>query len=79
MQNKNLVSVFVPVYNAEKFIEECILSIVNQNYQNIEIVISDDASTDNTPIILKKLEKKFPNKIKLFLQENNLGITNNFI
>ena len=78
MQNKNLVSVFVPVYNAEKFIEECILSIVNQNYQNIEIVISDDASTDNTPIILKKLEKKFPNKIKLFLQENNLGITNNF-
>ncbi|MFV0563955.1 glycosyltransferase [Malaciobacter mytili] len=78
MQNKDLVSIFVPVYNAEKFIKECILSIINQNYQNIEIVISDDASTDNTPIILKELEKKFSNKIKLFLQENNIGITNNF-
>lgn len=78
MQNKDLVSIFLPVYNAEKFIEECILSIINQDYQNIEIVISDDASTDSTPIILKELEKKFPNKIKLFLQENNLGITNNF-
>lgn len=78
MQNKDLISVFVPVYNAEKFIEECILSIINQDYENIEIIVSDDASTDNTPIILKKLQEKFSNKIKLFLQENNLGITNNF-
>jgi glycosyltransferase involved in cell wall biosynthesis len=77
MKDKPLVSVFIPVYNAEKYIVEVVESIVNQNYENIELVISDDASKDNTPKILEELFKKYPSKIKLFLQEKNLGITKN--
>lgn len=77
MKDKPLVSVFIPVYNAEKYIVEAVESVVNQNYENIELVISDDASKDNTPRILEKLFEKYPSKIKLFLQEKNLGITKN--
>jgi glycosyltransferase involved in cell wall biosynthesis len=56
---KILVSVVTPAYNAEKFIEETIISIKNQNYVNIEHIIIDDGSTDNTPKILKKYENKY--------------------
>ena len=51
MTNNNIlpkVSVMVPVYNAEDYIEECLDSILNQDYKNIEIVVSDDCSSDNT-------------------------------
>ena len=40
MQNKDLISVFVPVYNAEKFIEECMLSIINQDYENLDYFVT---------------------------------------
>ena len=77
MKNLGLVSVFMPTYNAEKFIIEAVESVIQQNYSNIELVISDDASKDETPTILNDLKDKYPNIIKLFLQQKNLGITEN--
>ena len=50
-KNEVLVSIIVPVYNVEKYLEKCIESIINQTYSNLEIVLSDDGSTDNSPSI----------------------------
>ena len=43
-----VVSIIIPAYNSEKFIRRCLDSVVNQIYKNIEIIVVDDASTDNT-------------------------------
>lgn len=71
-----LVSVFVPVYNAARYVEEAVESALAQTHTNLEIVISDDASTDGTPDVLQRLAKR-DSRIKLFLQERNLGATKN--
>ena len=78
MANTNLVSVVIPVYNSEKYVEECIDSILNQTYDNIEIIVVDDGSEDSSLEILEN----FSDKIKIFSQENqglasslNLGIS----
>ena len=74
-----LVSVIIPVYNSEKFLEECLNSILKQTYKNIEIIAIDDGSSDSSLEILKKYSKK----IKIFSQKNqglasalNFGISN---
>ncbi len=63
---KDLISVIIPVYNREKVIEECIDSVFAQSYQNFEIVIVDDGSTDSTLQICKRLAEK-DERIKLFV------------
>lgn len=55
------VSVIVPVYNGKKYINKCINSILRQTFKDIEIILVDDGSTDNTFDILREYEKKFPN------------------
>ena len=42
-----LISIIVPVYNVEKYLERCVNSIINQTYKNIEIILVNDGSTDN--------------------------------
>lgn len=69
MRRLKKVSVIIPMYNVEKYIEKCVMNIVNQNYSNIEIVLIDDGSTDNTFEISKKLEEKFT-CVKVYGQEN---------
>lgn len=70
---KNLISVIIPTYNVEKFIEDAIQSVLDQSYSNLEIIIVDDASTDSTYSILKMLEKK-DKRIKLFKNDVNYKI-----
>lgn len=67
------VTVIIPAYNAESFIERGINSVLNQTYKNVELIIVDDGSTDNTSSLI---EKKFgsSNNIKLFRQ-NNSGVS----
>lgn len=71
------VSVGIPVYNGSKTIERALNSILNQDYTNLEVVISDNCSTDNTQeIVLKYLEHD--RRVKYVRQELNLGATENF-
>ena len=55
-----MISVIIPVYNREKYIEECIRSVRNSTYRNYEIVIIEDGSTDNTAAICRALAEKEP-------------------
>ncbi|KAE9634984.1 glycosyltransferase [Defluviitalea raffinosedens] len=67
------ISVLIPTFNVENYIEEAVISICNQTYKNIEIIIVDDCSTDNTFEILKRLKDQ-DNRIKLFRNEKNMRI-----
>nr|WP_304576959.1 glycosyltransferase [Romboutsia ilealis] len=55
------VSVIVPVYNGAKFIKKCLDCLINQTYQNVEIILLDDGSTDNSLELLKEYEDKYDN------------------
>lgn len=77
IEYKPKVSVMIITYNQEDLISETIESVINQNYENIEIVIADDASTDNTPAIINEYAKKYPGIVIPVLNETNLGITGN--
>lgn len=68
-----LVSVIISAYNNEQFIKESIASILGQTYNNIEVLIADDGSTDGTRAILNQLEKE-DNRIKCFHNSRNLGL-----
>lgn len=81
MGNYPLISVCIITFNHEKFISECLIGVFKQDYPNIEVVISNDFSSDNTHQIILKLisdpilQNRF--KIKYFNQEVNLGINPN--
>lgn len=58
MTNNSLVSIVVPIYNAQKYLQKCINSIVEQTYQNIQIILVDDGSTDDCPALCDEWAKK---------------------
>ena len=74
----NLVSILIPVYNRESLISETIQSALNQTYKNIEVVIVDNASTDNTWKIIQSFAGK-DSRIKAFSNESNLGPVRNWL
>ena len=67
-----LVSIIIPIYNAEKYLEKCINSILNQNYKEIEVILVDDGSTDRSSIISDNFKKK-DNRV-IVHHQNNLGV-----
>lgn len=79
---KGMISIIIPVYKTERFIDRCIKSVVNQTYENIEILLIDDDSPDNCPQICDEWAKK-DDRITVFHIENkgvsnarNIGIAN---
>ncbi|MDP2090202.1 MAG: glycosyltransferase family 2 protein [Candidatus Gracilibacteria bacterium] len=77
MNNNELVSIIIPTYNREKIIGETIECAINQSYKNIEIIIGDNYSTDNTFSIIEKYAKN-DNRITLFKNKENLGPVRNW-
>lgn len=78
--NKIKLSVTIISYNQEEFIKDTIDSVINQQISfPYEIIIGDDASSDNTPSILREYEKKYPNIVKPIYRQQNIGHTANYI
>ena len=73
-QEEVLVSVIVPVFNVEKYIEKCICSLVEQNFSNYEIIAVDDSSTDSSLEILNRLQRSYDN-LKVFSLPKNSGVS----
>lgn len=75
----NLISVIIPVYNVEDYLEECVNSVVKQSYKDIEIILIDDGATDRSGQICDELSqersanKVYIRKMRKFLQLGTLG------
>lgn len=67
------LSVIIPVYNTEEYLRQCLDSVINQTYKNLEIICIDDCSADGSYEILKEYEQK-DNRIKVFKNEKNLRV-----
>lgn len=79
--SSRMVSVIVPVYNTEKYLERCLNSVISQTYQNIEVIIVNDGSTDGSGVICDKFAKA-DKRVKVINQKNmgasaarNIGIS----
>lgn len=75
------LSIIIPVYNVYDYIEQCLKSVVNQTLKEIEVIVVNDGSPDNSQQIIDKYVKKYPKLIKSFIKENggqgtarNLGL-----
>lgn len=73
-----VLSVIMPVHNAEKYLKAAIKSVLKQSFKNYELIIVDDASTDASWNIISAFAKKYPNKIKILKNEKNRGLLNTF-
>lgn len=72
-----LVSILVPIYNVEKYIDRCVRSLFEQTYGNIEYVFIDDCSLDNSMNILMNISKEYPERygsMKVLFHSKNVGI-----
>lgn len=67
------VSVIVPIYNAEKYIVKCLNSILNQSYEDYEVICVNDCSPDNSRDIILEYVKKYPEKVRFLENEKNTG------
>ena len=74
MINENpVVSVIIPLYNAEKFIGECLDSLLNQTFKNFEVIVVDDCSTDSSCAVVESYVPKFGGRLKLVHMNKNSG------
>lgn len=71
MKDNNLVNVVIPVYNTEKYLDNCLTSLLNQTYPDWHAVIVDDGSTDDSAVICKKFVRKYPRKFDFYSIPNS--------
>lgn len=74
MQKKTKISVIVPVYNVEQYLKRCLDSIINQTFEDYEIICVNDCSPDNSQVILDEYAQKYPDLVKVLVNEKNLGL-----
>lgn len=76
MNTQPLVTIGIPVYNVEPYIEKCLLSVLNQTYQNLEILVVDDLGKDNSMQIVEKIQQSHPNGhlLRVVKHERNKGL-----
>ena len=75
IQSQPLVTIGIPNYNYASYLHECISSVINQTYKNIEILISDNASTDNSVEVIKSFNDP---RIRYWVNDENLGVYPNW-
>lgn len=72
------VSVCIPTYNNANFLQQAVESVLGQSYQDFEIVIVDNCSTDQTSILVEDLQKDNDGRIRFYKNDQNIGLTGNF-
>jgi len=78
MASKELISIIIPIHNAQKYLEECVDSVLSQTYNNLEILLIDDNSSDSSFEIINKFAKK-DDRVRIFSQVGgSAGQTRNF-
>jgi len=75
--NDPKVSILIVTYNQEQFVNETLRSAIDQDYKNLEVVVSDDCSSDGTSKIINEYAKRYPLRVKAITNGQNLGITGN--
>ena len=76
-QGDPLVSITIISYNQAHYLEACLESVLSQTYSNIEVIASDDCSTDGSWELIQRYQVRHPDKIKGFRNETNLGLIGN--
>ncbi len=69
MKERPLFSIIIPVYNVEKYLQECVQSVLKQNYTNYQLILVDDGSIDNSSSICDELAKR-DNRIEVIHKQN---------
>ena len=72
-----MVSIIIPVYNVESYIERCLLSVIKQSYEDIEVILVNDCSTDNSMTLVNKILSSYEGPIKFFIitHDTNRGLS----
>ncbi|MCR4399290.1 MAG: glycosyltransferase family 2 protein, partial [Syntrophomonadaceae bacterium] len=71
------VSVIIPTYNQAEFVRDTLESVLAQTYPNMEIIVTDDGSVDDTPTILREYASRYPDRIVAVTSDRNTGIASN--
>lgn len=69
MKNQPEISIIIPIYNSERFIDRCLYSVLNQSFSDFEVILVDDGSTDSSPVLCDAYALK-DNRIKVFHRQN---------
>ena len=79
VQNSPSVQILIPTYNRSRFLYRAVTSSLSQSYQNLQVLISDNHSSDSTPSVGQALERQHPGRVSYFRNRSNLGMTGNWI
>lgn len=74
---EKLISIIIPVYNGERFLSECLDSVLSQTYKNLEIIIINDGSTDSTQSVINKYKEKHKNINDYYQKNSGQGVARN--